>query len=241
MTRASEHRAAADPADTDRLSDQPASDHDRSSQELAAGSEEALLRGERDRARAAADRATAAVDRAQAAADRLEAARDRVEAVRARSEAEDILRGATTDVLTGARSRQFGLEEIARELRRAQRTGATLVLAFVDVDGLKKVNDSQGHPAGDALLKRTGEALSAGVRVYDLVVRYGGDEFVCAMPNLSAQGARPRLEKIAAALASVDSEHSITFGLAEARLADSLQELIARADADLLTRRAERR
>jgi diguanylate cyclase (GGDEF)-like protein len=91
------------------------------------------------------------------------------------------------------------------------------------------------------LLKRTGQALSAGVRVYDLVVRYGGDEFVCAMPNLSAQSARPRLETIAADLASVDSEHSITFGLAEARLADTLQELIARADADLLSRRAKRR
>jgi diguanylate cyclase (GGDEF)-like protein len=196
---------------------------------------------QRDRARAAADRALAAADRADAAADRMEAARDRGEALRARSDAEIILKGASTDVLTGARTRQFGLEEIARELRRAQRTGATLVLAFVDVDGLKRVNDSQGHPAGDALLRRTGEALLAGVRVYDLVVRYGGDEFVCAMPNLTAHGARPRFELIASGLAAIDSEHSITFGLAEARLADSIAELIARADADLLARRIDRR
>ena len=202
--------------------------------------EELLVRGARDRARAAADRVKAAADRAQAAAERIEAARDRAAALRMRSDAEASLKGATTDELTGARTRQFGLEEISRELRRAQRTGTALVLAFVDVDRLKQVNDSQGHPAGDELLKRTGEALRTGVRAYDLVVRYGGDEFVCAMPNLIASNARPRLERIAAALASVDSEHSITFGLAEAQSADSLQELIARADTDLLTRRAVR-
>ena len=58
------------------------------------------------------------------------------------------LRFATTDELTGAWTRRFGLEEVSRELERAHRTGASLVLAFIDVDGLKQVNDSQGHLAG---------------------------------------------------------------------------------------------
>ena len=205
-----------------------------------ASREAILLHGERDRARAAADRVKAAADRAQAAAERVEAARDRAAALRMRRDAEASLRGATTDALTGARTRQFGIEEVARELRRAQRTEAGLVLAFVDVDGLKQVNDSQGHPAGDRLLERTGEALRAGVRAYDLVVRYGGDEFVCAMPNLTTPNARPRFEDIATALALIDPDHSITFGLAEARLDDSLQTLIARADGDLLRRRSKR-
>ncbi len=202
-----------------------------------ASREDIALRAERDRARAAADRAKAADDRARAAADRQEAARERAQALRNRTESADSLKLATTDELTGAWTRKFGLEEISRELERAHRTGGTLVLAFIDVDGLKQVNDSQGHLAGDGLLQLVGETLRANVRPYDVIVRYGGDELVCAMPNLNAPEARARFEKIAAALAAVNAEHSVTFGLAEAEPADSLQGLIARADADLLEAR----
>jgi diguanylate cyclase (GGDEF)-like protein len=205
-----------------------------------ASREDILLRAERDRARAAADRAKAADDRARAAADRDEAARERAEALRDRAESADDLKLATTDELTGARTRRFGLEEISRELERAHRTGATLVLAFVDVDGLKAINDSQGHLAGDALLQLLGATLRANVRPYDVVVRYGGDELLCAMPNLSAREATARFNKIAGALSASGAHHSVTFGLAEAEPADSLQELIARADADLLEARRSR-
>src|SRR5438067_6464486 len=202
-----------------------------------ASREDILLRAERDRARAAADRAKAADDRARAAADREQAARECAEALRVRAESADNLKLAITDQLTGALTRRFGLEEVSRELERSHRTGATLVLAFVDVDGLKQVNDSQGHLAGDALLRLVGETLRANVRPYDVIVRYGGDELVCAMPNLSAREARARFEPIAAALTAIDAEHSVTVGLAEAEPVDSLQDLIARADADLLQAR----
>jgi diguanylate cyclase (GGDEF)-like protein len=202
-----------------------------------ANREDILLRAERDRARAAADRAKAADDRARAATDRKEAARERAEARRDRTESADSLKLATTDELTGAWTRKLGLEEVSRELERAHRTGAELVLAFVDVDGLKAVNDSQGHLAGDALLRLLGETLRANVRPYDVIVRYGGDELLCAMPNLGMREARARFEKIAAVLAAADADHSITFGLAAAEPADGLQELIARADADFLEAR----
>jgi diguanylate cyclase (GGDEF)-like protein len=202
-----------------------------------ASREDILLRAERDRARAAADRAKAADDRARAAADREEAARERAEAARNRSESADNLKLATTDELTGAWTRKFGLEEMSRELERAHRTGARLVLAFIDVDGLKEVNDRQGHLAGDALLQLVGATLRANVRPYDVIVRYGGDELVCAMPNLSVSEAKPRFDKIAAALTTADPEHSVTFGLADAEPTDSLHELIARADADFLEAR----
>jgi diguanylate cyclase (GGDEF)-like protein len=82
-----------------------------------------------------------------------------------------------------------------------------------------------------------GETIRANVRPYDLIVRYGGDELVCAMPNLSALEARSRFEKIAAALAAASPNHSITFGLAAAEPDESLQELLARADTDLLAAR----
>src|SRR5205807_10608969 len=173
-------------------------------------------RADADRAKAADDRTRAAADRTRAAADREDAAREGAEALRHWTESANDLRFATTDELTGAWTRRFGLEEVSRELERAHRTGATLVLAFVDVDGLKQVNDSQGHLAGDALLRLVGETLRANVRPYDVIVRYGGDELVCAMPNLSGPEARGRFEKIAAALTAINPEHSVTFGLAEA-------------------------
>ena len=114
------------------------------------------------------------------------------------------------------------------------------MLAFIDVDGLKQLNDSQGHLAGDTLLQLLGETLRANVRTYDVIVRYGGDELLCAMPNLSASEARTRFEKIAALLTAADAKHSVTFGLAEAEPADALQDLLARADADLLRTRSSR-
>jgi diguanylate cyclase (GGDEF)-like protein len=144
---------------------------------------------------------------------------------------------ATTDELTGARTRKFGLEEVARELERAHRTGAALVLAFVGVIGLKQVNESQGQLAGDALLRLVGETVRANLRPYDVVLRYGGDELVCAMPNIGATECRERFEKIAAALTAADAEQSVRFGLAESDPADRVQELVARADANLFEAR----
>jgi diguanylate cyclase (GGDEF)-like protein len=205
-----------------------------------ASRDDILTRSRRDRARAAADRAKAADDRIRAAADRQEAAKERAEAARYRAESAHDLKFATTDELTGAWTRKFGLEEVSRELERAHRTRTTLVLAFVDVDDLKGVNDNQGHLAGDALLQRVGETLRANVRPYDVIVRYGGDELVCAMPNLKISEARERFARIVAALKAVDERHSVTFGLAEADPKDTMQELIARADADLLQARRPR-
>jgi diguanylate cyclase (GGDEF)-like protein len=206
-----------------------------------ASREDVLLRAERDRARAAADRAKAAHDRTRAAADRKAAARDRAQALRTETESAHDLKLATTDQLTGAWTRKFGLDEMSRELERARRTGTRLALAFVDIDGLKELNDTQGHLAGDELLQLLGETLRANLRAYDVVVRYGGDEFVCAMPNVDLREARARFEKIAATLAAVNADYSVTFGLAEADPAESLQELVARADAALLEGRRSRK
>jgi diguanylate cyclase (GGDEF)-like protein len=200
-------------------------------------SEDILTRARHDRSRAAADRAKAGEDRARAAIDRRQASIERAEAFENRTESEQNLKLSTTDELTGTWTRKFGLEEISRELERAHRTGAKLVIAFVDVDGLKAVNDGQGHIAGDALLRLVGETLLSNVRPYDIVLRYGGDEFVCGMPYISARQAKARFDKVAAILTAVHPEHSITFGLAEAEPSDTLQELIARADVDLLEAR----
>jgi diguanylate cyclase (GGDEF)-like protein len=205
-----------------------------------ASREDILLRAERDRARAAADRVKAADDRSRAAADRKEAASQRAEARHARAQARHNLELAATDELTGAWTRKFGLAEVVREIERTRRTGGRLMLAFIDVDGLKEVNDTQGHPAGDRLLHLVGETVRANVRPYDVIVRYGGDEFLCAMPNLTSAGAKQRMDKITAALTAANERHSITFGLAEHEPADGIEELVNRADAYLLAARRPR-
>jgi len=186
-------------------------------------------------------RSRARRDRTHAAADRAAAARELAEAVRLRVQATHSLKSATTDELTDAWVRKFGLEEASRELARAYRTGVGLVLAFVDVDGLKLVNDSRGHLAGDALLKLVGATIRAHVRPYDVIVRYGGDEFVCVMSDLGALEARERFDKVAEVLRELDAKHSVTFGIAEAVRGESLEALITRADADLLEARRFRR
>jgi diguanylate cyclase len=203
------------------------------------GWQDILLRAAYDRERAAADRERAADDRLQAAADREIARQERAEASRIRSESAGLLEQAATDQLTGARTRFLGLDEALRELERTRRQpGATLMVAFVDVDGLKQINDSRGHLAGDALLRLVGQTLIANLRRYDVVVRYGGDEFVCAMPEMSPADACARFRTIGQELAAVDSAYSISVGLAQSRTGDSLDDLISRADVDLLDGRS---
>jgi len=202
---------------------------------------ELLLQAEHDRARAAADRAKAAEDRSRAAADRKTASDQRVEAQRAAAEAKHTLELAGTDELTGARARKVGLDEVAREIERARRTGTKLTLAFIDVDHLKEVNDTRGHPAGDELLHQVVETVKAHVRPYDVIVRYGGDEFLCAMPNLTKAGAKRRLNRITALLSAANEGHSISFGLAECEPEDGILEVVSRADEDLLKTRSSRK
>jgi diguanylate cyclase (GGDEF)-like protein len=139
--------------------------------------------------------------------------------------------------LTGALRRERGLADLAREIDRARRSDGRLVLAFVDVDGLKATNDVQGHAAGDALLRDVAMALSTGLRSYDLVVRYGGDEFLCALPGTDIDGAGRRFDEVTRQLTETSTHASVTTGLAELENSDTLDTLIARADAALYAER----
>ena len=120
-------------------------------------------------------------------------------------------------------------------MMRAQRTRQPFVVAFVDVDGLKTVNDSLGHDAGDQLLRRVVDTTRAQLRSYDLIVRFGGDEFVCGLSNLGLTEVARRFGRINADL-SID-KFSITVGLAEMGGDESLVELIAHADEALYEQR----
>jgi diguanylate cyclase (GGDEF)-like protein len=184
-----------------------------------------------DRERAAKDRARALADRQRAAADRLRASTDRAEAVRERARARREmakaaldLKASETDELTHVRRRGAGLEQLQREMDRARRASESLVVGFIDVDGLKRVNDAEGHGAGDALLIAVADSLRRSLRSYDLIMRFGGDEFVCVLPKVEISTARERFSEVSSALAASPSH-------------DSTADLIGRADADLLAQR----
>lgn len=201
-------------------------------------------RAERYRTDLAQLLALAAEDRRAAAADREHAARDRL---RARADREALVRQlavAETDALTGARTRAPGLRDLDLELERARRTEATLVVAYVDVAGLKRVNDTEGHRAGDALLTRVVTQIRTRLRPYDLIIRLGGDEFLCALSSTTLVEARERFSEISAALASSPQHTTIRVGFTELAPDDTIGDLIARADRELLElhhRRHDRR
>jgi diguanylate cyclase (GGDEF)-like protein len=85
---------------------------------------------------------------------------------------------------------------VEQELERARRYGHQLALAFVDVRGLKAVNDSQGHLAGDRLLKEVARLLTDSARTYDVVGRIGGDELAILLPEQSSDGVEAMAERI---------------------------------------------
>jgi diguanylate cyclase (GGDEF)-like protein len=183
------------------------------------------------------DRRTALDDRARARRDRALAARDRELAARDREEAAGDRRQAGVDELTGARRRGIGLEELQREIERSQRMGERLVAVYVDVDNLKAVNDGLGHGAGDELLCEVADGLKRHVRSYDLVVRLGGDEFLCVLPDVTLADAHGRFDDLKAELDGGSTDASVSVGFAALREGESSQNLVERADHDLLAAR----
>jgi diguanylate cyclase (GGDEF)-like protein len=181
----------------------------------------------KDREAGANDRTRAKSNRDASDADRVVSATERFEFL--------------VDELTGAHRRAAGLLELEREIVRSTRTNQSFVLAFVDVDGLKMVNDALGHRAGDDLLILVAETVRHHVRRYDLLVRYGGDEFLCGMLGQRMGDARRRFDLVNVELGA-SSRNSVTVGLAELVEVESLRHLIDRADGDLYDqRRAGRR
>jgi diguanylate cyclase (GGDEF)-like protein len=193
-----------------------------------------------NRERAAADRASAAEARVRAADDREAAAGDRAAAAEDRFEAQEdrdaLLRQlaiSELDALTGTRTRGPGLADLDHEIDRARRTEGLLAVAYVDVVGLKAVNESQGHAAGDALLKTAVRVIRAHMRSYDVIVRVGGDEFLCVMSGTAIDHARDRFDSIEAVLAADSGQSRIRVGIAGLNPDDGAAELIDRADSEM--------
>ena len=215
-----------------RVRDVAAAERDRAAEALEAASLAPGANGNAQR-RMAALRARAAHDRARAAEDRAAAASDRETAADDRARAAIELRHAYHDDLTGALRREMGEVALQNEVDRARRADDRLVLAFIDVDELKSLNDRDGHPAGDALLKGVVATIRAKLRSFDPVVRYGGDEFICALAGTDPEDAGRRFAEIQDELARDYDDAGISVGVVELAPDETLDELIVRGDAAL--------
>lgn len=144
---------------------------------------------------------------------------------------------ALEDELTGLYNRRGFLALAERQLKLARRSGRSLLLFFIDVDGLKRMNDLFGHAEGDAALKCIAEALEATCRDSDIIARIGGDEFAVLAIEASGQSEatiRERLREFLSSASRQESDYKFSVSLGAARFdpwnQTSLRELIAEAD-----------
>ncbi len=180
------------------------------------------------------------VSLAKSAADREQAVGDREAAALDREDHLAELDRAHSDDLTGVYRRGMGRIALVNEIERAHRSHGALALAYIDLDGLKGINDRDGHTAGDSLLRDLVTSMRGKLRSYDPIVRWGGDEFICTISDVDLEAARGRMEEIKRALGEAHPGSSLSVGLAMLGEGDTLETLIERADAALLEARPAR-
>lgn len=145
---------------------------------------------------------------------------------------------AVVDDLTGAYSRRFVTEAAEQIVSRAVRYGEGLATIMLDIDQFKQVNDTHGHMVGDQVLKHIKRTCDSHLRTSDILVRYGGEEFLVILPQTGAATAALIAERLRTAIASrvlrigdLDLPVTASFGVASVAPGDrDLEPLIGRAD-----------
>jgi diguanylate cyclase (GGDEF)-like protein len=141
---------------------------------------------------------------------------------------------ATTDPLTGVANRRVFDAQLITLFANARRYGRPLALMILDIDNFKQRNDRFGHDEGDATLRRFAALLSRSVRETDLVVRYGGEEFVLLLPETNEQGALMLSNRILAMIRGYEwgrEQVTVSGGLADVQPSVVRpHELVTRAD-----------
>jgi diguanylate cyclase (GGDEF)-like protein len=143
-------------------------------------------------------------------------------------------RSADTDYLTGIPNRRFVERQLDLELARSAARGLPISLVMLDVDRFKHINDEYGHDAGDRVLQRVARVLEVSVRSRDLLARWGGEEFVIALPGIDLPGALEVSERIRrvfdAQRGSGSPSATASFGVTAAVVGDDVVSLVRRAD-----------
>lgn len=144
---------------------------------------------------------------------------------------------ASVDALTGIHNRHWMSEAFPRALQRCEFNKQPCAIMVADIDHFKHVNDTYGHVVGDAALKTVARCMLENVRPYDLLVRYGGEEFAMLLPDTSLENARTVAERLRARIAGSEIRHNdiifsitISIGIAPATCDEKLETLIGEAD-----------
>jgi diguanylate cyclase (GGDEF)-like protein/PAS domain S-box-containing protein len=160
-----------------------------------------------------------------------------------RKQTEDKLKLLSThDMLTGLFSRGYFEEEMAR-LEHSRQFPVSVIMA--DVDQMKETNDREGHAAGDTLLKRFAQVLTAAFRAEDVVARIGGDEFCVLLPNTNEKAAQMALNRVRRILKEHNSKYSgaalqVSLGVSTAEKFIPLTEVLKHADRNMYTEKKAR-
>ncbi|MGH7298064.1 MAG: GGDEF domain-containing protein [Polyangiaceae bacterium] len=152
----------------------------------------------------------------------------------------NLYESATRDPLTQAANRRSFDDALARELAFAGRHGRALSVVVFDVDHFKRVNDSHGHPAGDHVLRRLAQIVSANIRGEDLFARVGGEEFALLLRDIDGEGARQCAERLRSAVESAAFEQdgalipvTISAGVATRVVGSTPEAIVKEADGRL--------
>jgi diguanylate cyclase (GGDEF)-like protein len=152
---------------------------------------------------------------------------------------------AHQDSLISLPNRRGFMRELERLVDRAKRYGEGSAMLFVDLDGLKMINDSFGHKAGDEALIQVAELLVGGVRRSDVVARIGGDEFGILLAHAGEDSANETAARLIQLIAGCDFTHegdvlplSVAIGVGMISAEDSPEDIMARADEAMYRRKA---
>jgi diguanylate cyclase (GGDEF)-like protein len=131
----------------------------------------------------------------------------RAQLAHATAQLNDLEKVADTDTLSPIANRRAFVRELSRMMAYAERYDITTSLLFFDLNGLKQINDSHGHAAGDAVLVHTAGILQENIRGSDLVGRLGGDEYAVILNNVSEAQANAKAEQLIAAISTTPVPH----------------------------------
>jgi len=153
---------------------------------------------------------------------------------RTQQDADALHRLATTDMLTGLHNRRAMQQSLAEAMATGRRYGHPVVVALIDVDRFKAINDALGHDAGDAVLRQVALLMRAELREADQLGRWGGEEFLLCAPDTGLTAAHPLAERLRLAVAQHDFGQgvpvTVSIGLAPMLEGDTVEALLQRAD-----------
>jgi len=150
---------------------------------------------------------------------------------------EKIQRQAITDGLTGLVNHKTFYEILEKELNRSRRYGGQISLIMVDIDNLKRINDTHGHRAGDKVIKEISRRTKNCIRQIDTAARYGGDEFAVILPNTSLKDATIAAERMVEAVSQTPAtwgkeqiQLSISVGVGQYDVDTNPEDITSRSD-----------